>query len=299
MTGAKARRLVAGAAMLAAACQPLPHPFADDVPKPGSPMLALPDTAAVAVSPILGGPKATAEKLAPAVAAALQDHDIAASDRAIGIASYRLAGRLQAMPPAGDKAAVVVLWELRDAAGKSLGSRAERIEASVQDWQRGDNEAVRRLAEMSAEQIAAMLQGKAPVEAADFGQNPRRDRRRRGASGDGGAALSTAIATLLKKQDLAVLTKPGAAADVRLDATVAIGKPQAGKQHVKIVWVVRRKDGSEIGNVSQENDVPAGLLDGPWGDIAYTIALAAQDGVMQLIDRGAQRSAGASQNSGS
>ena len=50
---------------------------------------------------------------------------------------------------------------------------------------------------------------------------------------------------------------------------------------------MRRADGSEIGTVAQENDVPAGLLDGPWGDVAYTVALAAQDGIMQLIARGA------------
>jgi hypothetical protein len=284
--------LLTGGALLAGACQPLPHPFANDVPKPGSSMLALPDTAAVAVTPIRGGPRSTAEKLAPAVAAALQNHDIAASDRAIGIASYRLDGRLQEMPPTGGKAAVVVLWELRDAAGKSLGNRAERVEAAAKDWQHGDNEAVDRLAEVSAEQIAAMLQGKAPAEAADSGKIRVAIGAVAGASGDGGTALSTAIATLLKKQDLAVFTDPSAAADLRLDATVVVGKPQAGKQHVKIVWVVRRKDGSEIGNVVQENDVPAGTLDGPWGDIAYTIALAAQDGVMQLIDRGAQRAAG-------
>jgi hypothetical protein len=39
--------------------------------------------------------------------------------------------------------------------------------------------------------------------------------------------------------------------------------------------------------VGQENDVPRGRLDGPWGDIAYTVAIAAGDGIMQLVDRGA------------
>ncbi len=62
-------------------------------------------------------------------------------------------------------------------------------------------------------------------------------------------------------------------ADLLLDAAVTVDKPEAGKQHVKIVWRVRRKDGSEIGTVAQENDVPAGLLDGAWGDVAYTVAV--------------------------
>ena len=63
-----------------------------------------------------------------------------------------------------------------------------------------------------------------------------------------------------------------------LDADVAVAKPKSGKQNVKIVWHVRRKDGGEIGTVGQENDVPAGLLDGAWGDVAYMVAVSAQDG---------------------
>ena len=80
-----------------------------------------------------------------------------------------------------------------------------------------------------------------------------------------------------------------------LDATVTVDKPIAGKQHVKIVWHVRHGDGSEIGTVAQENDVPEGLLDGPWGDVAFTIAVAAQDGIMQLVARGAPQSGGNSE----
>ena len=279
-------------ALLLAACQPLPHPFADDVPKPGSPMLALRDTATVAIAPIQGGPRATAEKLAPAMAEALQKRDIAASDRTTSIASYQLDGRVQAMPPSGDKAAIVVLWDLRNPAGKSLGERAERIEAAADDWQQGKDDAVAHLAAVSADQIAAMLQDKAPVEAAEHGETRLSIGGVEGAPGDGGTALASAITTLLKKQDLAIVSDPGAQADVQLDAVVTVDKPKGGQQHVKIVWRVRRRDGSEIGTVGQENDVPAGLLDGPWGDVAYTVAVAAQDGIMQLISRGAPRSAG-------
>ena len=37
-----------------AGCQPLPHPFADDVPRRGSPMLVLRDSASVTIAPIEG-----------------------------------------------------------------------------------------------------------------------------------------------------------------------------------------------------------------------------------------------------
>ncbi len=286
------RRAGAATVLLLAACQPLPHPFADDVPKPGSPMLALRDNASVAISPLKGGPRATAEKLAPAMAQALQQRDIAASDRTASIASYQLDGRVQPMPPVDGKAAVVVLWELRAPSGKLLGERAERVEATDGDWQQGKDDAVARLAAAGAEQIAAMLLDKAPVEAADEGRTRLLIRGVEGAPGDGGAALASAITTLLKRQDLAIVSDPQAKADLLLDAYVVVGKPESGKQHVKIVWRVRDKDGGEIGNVAQENDVPAGLLDGSWGDVAYTVAVSAQDGIMALIARGAPPTGG-------
>jgi hypothetical protein len=288
------RQASAVAVLLLAACQPLPHPFADDVPKPGSAMLTLRDSASVAISPLKGGPRATAEKLAPAMAQALQKREIAASDRTASIASYQLDGRVQRMPPSDGKAAVVVLWELRDPSGKLLGERAERVEATAGDWQQGKDDAVARLAAASAEQIAAMLLDKAPVEAADEGQTRLSIRGVEGAPGDGGEALANAITTLLKRQDLAIVSDPHAKADLLLDADVVVAKPEAGKQHVKIVWHVRRRDGSEIGNVAQENDVPAGLLNGSWGDVAYTVAISAEDGIMALIARGAPPPAGKS-----
>ncbi|MGA8552005.1 MAG: hypothetical protein WB678_17395 [Stellaceae bacterium] len=281
--------------LLLAACQPLPHPFADDVPRPGSPMLTLRDNASVTIAPLEGGPRATAEKLAPAMAKALLKRDIIASDRTASIASYQLDGRIEGMPPAGGKAAVVALWELRDPSGKLVGERAERVEAGAGDWQQGQDDAVSRLAAASAEQIAAMLLSKAPVEAAaDRGRTRLLISGVAGAPGDGGKALVGAIGMLLKEQDVAIVSGTPAKADLVLDADVVVGKPDAGKQHVKIVWHVRRKDGSEIGTVAQENDVPAGLLDGSWGDVAYTVAAAAQSGIMEIIARGTRQSAGSS-----
>ena len=66
-------------------------------------------------------------------------------------------------------------------------------------------------------------------------------------------------------------------------STIVPVKPD--KQHIKIVWRVRRADGAEIGTVGQENDIPKGLLDGAWGDVAYSVAIAGADGLMQVIAR--------------
>lgn len=273
--------------LLAAACQPLPHPFADDVPKPGSPLLTLRDMASVSIAPLEGGPRATAEKLGPAMVAALQQHEIAASTRNAGLDSYELAGRIQAMPASGGKAALVALWELRDPSGKVLGVRAERVDAAAGDWEAGTPEAVARVAAAGADQLAVLMQDKAPLEAAVGGRTRLFIGGVDGAPGDGAAALDKAIAHLLQRQDVAIVSDPQAAADLVLKVEVAVDPPRNGKQHVKIVWHVRTKGGAEIGTVAQQNDVPSGLLDGPWGDIAYSVAAAAQNGIMALVARGA------------
>src|SRR6516162_4695292 len=127
------RRRAVVAVLLAAGCQPLPHPFADDVPRRGSPILVLRDSASVTIAPIDGMPRATAEKLGPAMARALQQREIAASDKTASIGSYELLGRIEEPPPSGDKVALVAIWQLRDPSGESLGERTERLEAAARD----------------------------------------------------------------------------------------------------------------------------------------------------------------------
>jgi hypothetical protein len=281
--GCRLTLVAAALALLVAACQPLPHPFADDVPKPGSPLMTLRDMASVSIAPLEGGPRATAEKLGPAMVAALQQHEIAASTRNAGLDSYELMGRIQAMPPSGGKAALIALWELRDPEGKLLGARAVRVEAPAGDWEAGNSDAVARVAATGADQLAGLMEDKAPVEAPAGGETRLLIGGVKGAPGDGATALDSAIGLLLQRHDVAIVSDPRAAADLVLEVGVTVGPPRNGKQHVKIVWHVRTKGGGEIGSVAQENDVPTGLLDGPWGDVAYTVAAAAQDGIMALV----------------
>jgi hypothetical protein len=296
MTGALRRHIRATAAMavlMLAACQPLPHPFEDDVPRRGAPILLLRDSASVAIAPIEGMPRATAEKLGAAMASALQEREIAASNKTASIGSYELIGRIQSMAPSNGKAALVALWELRDASGQRVGERAERIEAAASDWEAGSDDAVARLAAASAAQLAGLIQDDTPTEAEIGGRTRLLIGAVAGAPGDGGVSLPRAIAELLKKQDLAIFTDAQAKVDLVLDAEVTIAKPKAGKQNVRIIWHVRSKD-AEIGTVGQENDVPAGLLDGAWGDVAYMVAVSAQAGILELVARGAPHSAGKS-----
>jgi hypothetical protein len=268
-----------------AACQPLPHPFADD--RPPAALLAVPDTASVTIAPLAGEPHATAAALGKAMAQALQQREIAASDKTTSLGSYELSGRITQSPTKKDGSAELsVEWQLRDPAGSTLAKRTERLVAAAEKWAAGDKETVGRLAETSAEQLASAMIDQAPVAAAAVGKTRLAIRKVEGATGDGSSSLAAAIAAVLKHADIEIITDEKAKADLYLDGNVSVAPPKAGKQNVKIVWHVRRPDGSEIGTVGEENDVPSGMLNGPWGDVAYSVAISAGNGIMALVDRG-------------
>jgi len=293
------------------ACQPLPHPFAKD--RPPASLLRVRDSAGISIAPIEGGPPAAASKLGAAVASALVKHDIPASDRTTNLTSYLLYGRLEAQRPRSGQETVAAHWQLQDASGRLVGERTTRLEAPVKTWETGADAVIARLAEASAAEIAPLLADEPPpgaeavaglaeapggkaeavaprAEAAaaktnEAGRTRIAIRPLSGAPGDGAKSLANAIATVLKRQDLTVIDNANAKADVILDGQVTVATVKPDKQHVKIVWHVRRADGVEVGTVGQENDVPKGMLDGPWGDVAYSVAIAGADGLMQVIAR--------------
>jgi hypothetical protein len=109
-------------------------------------------------------------------------------------------------------------------------------------------------------------------------------RRVTGAPGDGATALARALTGALRQQNLAIV-EPGDQADFHIEGEVSVTPVGPDTQHVKIVWRVRSASGAELGNVGQENDVPRGLLSGRWGDVAYVVASAAAEGLLEIFAR--------------
>ncbi len=291
MTGARnraGRSAVLALLVLLAACQPLPHPFADD--RPPAALLKVRDVAGVSIAPVEGQPAEVAEKLGAAVAKALLKREIPASDKTTSLRSYQLYGRVAESPPQRGNTTVNAYWRLYDAKGRTVGEHSARVEAEAREWESASARPIELLAGLSADGLAPLLEEEAPAAAAKEPEGARRTRiaigNISGAPGDGAKSLAAAVAMVLKRQDLAIVEK-GDKADLMIDGEVSVTPVKANQQHVKIVWHVRRADGAEIGTAGQENDVPRGLLDGPWGDLAYNIALAAGDGLMQLVARGA------------
>jgi hypothetical protein len=283
--------LGAGFLALAGACQPLPHPFEDD--RPPEAMLAVPDASNVAVGTIEGEPSAAAAGLAAAITKELIKRDIPASQQTVSRVSYLLDGRIETQPAPEGKTVLIVFWRLRDAAGNIVLERHDHLVAPGQDWDNADSDGIAQLAALSADKLVLRLTDQTPKEQPAAGGAPSGVRVRvairkvEGAPGDGNESLATSLAAVLKHADIDLAAAPGDKPDLVVDAEITTEPVKPDKQHIKIVWHMSRATGGEIGTVAQENDIPRGRLDGPWGDVAYSIAIAAGPGIMQLVDRGA------------
>jgi hypothetical protein len=271
--------------ILLAACQPLPHPFADD--RPPAALLTVPDSFDIAVSPVEGEPHATAAKLSQAIAKELLKHNIAASDETTSKGSYKLDGRIEERPDQPGKSLLTVHWRLRDPRGNILTERSDQLAAATRDWNEGNDDRVAQLAAAGGAGLAALLTDETPKEQPGGGRVRVALRKIAGAPGDGDDSLTKSLTAVLKHQDIELVDATQGKPDLDVDGEVKVAPAQGGQQHVKIVWHVARAGGAEIGQVAQENDIPRGQLDGPWGDVAYSVAMAAEGGIMQLVDRGA------------
>jgi hypothetical protein len=183
------------------------------------------------------------------MAAALRDAGTPASTNALNRASWRLAGRED-----GGR----IVWDLYNSDGKMIATASgpDRIAALVQ------------------EDAPAEVRPDGPVVAVPLVK---------GAPGDGSKALARAMSAALRKAQLAVDDK--AANPWVVAGRVAVAPAAKKQQHVQIVWELHKPDGEKVYEVKQENDVPAGQLDGAWGDIAWAVATAAAQAIVPLIEK--------------
>ena len=70
-----------------------------------------------------------------------------------------------------------------------------------------------------------------------------------------------------------------------IEGDVTLAQPVGESQKVALRWTVKAPDGQVLGAVEQANNVPAGSLDNGWGDAADHAALAAAQGIFDLVDK--------------
>jgi hypothetical protein len=266
-----------------AACGDLPQPFRGQ-PGEVAARLARPPAYRIAIPPPAGAlqARAQAEAYAQALAEQLMVQEVPAVagepwplDWVVEVSATRL--------PSG----VLPHYRLRDGDGTLLGEASGRM-VSTRDWLAGDEAALRRVAADGAQSLATLvtradaLRRTGDERTAGGGPLVVRLLPVRGAPGDGNRSLTARMSEQLAALGFRVQEQSDGAQFAVLGMVEMAAAPR-GQQRIEIVWTVQRRDGYDLGRVLQLNEVPAGSLNGLWGDVAFIVANEAAGGVRDVI----------------
>lgn len=278
-----ARHLALALALLLSGCGSLPQPFfgapghnAQRLVKPPPPRLAVPMPTDILL------PDAQARALAAAIADNLTAREVPA------IAAPVQRGDWALLITAAQKGnAIVPTYAVRNPAGEDQGS-TDGKPVTIADWGAGRPDMLLQAASDAGPPVADMLtQIQARLQQADPNSLYNRPARVfvpavTGAPGDGDQSLAKQMRSHLAQLGPSVQDKSDDADFVVQGLVRAV--PIAGRQvRIEIQWVVSTPEGKEHGRVVQLNEVPAGTLDGYWGEIAVAIATEAASGVKDVI----------------
>lgn len=270
---------------LIAACGDLPQPFrgnpggqAAALAAPPAYRLVIPRPAAALL------PDAAADRFAEALSTALLAAEVpAAADTPLPL-DWRLT--VEASLAGGS---VTPRFGLIDPDGAAQGS-AEGRRVPARDWSEADPETLRRAARDAAPRIADLLlraeaarKGMDPAALAVSGPPRIYVPMVRGAPGDGNAALTARLRDALTQQGMVVQEVAQGARFAVTGQVAVVAQPQTRTQRVELLWTVSRNDGEDLGRVLQLNEVPAGVLERFWGDVAFAAATEAAGGVRTVV----------------
>jgi len=276
---ARPAALLLGVAL--AGCQPLNHPFEPGEKTADNPLLQLREGLGVTVMPVTGVPPTFAERLSEALAGALRDADIPAAVGTGNRGSAIVMGAARLGAAGASEQELEIEWDVAAPGGRLLGNVSQREHVTLASAAGPVPGQLAAIAKRGVALIAPLVRDDMPAErppaAILIGTID-------GAPGDGAASLKRALEFVLRQSGI-----PVAGADhvnaVTVVASIETGRPAGGQQTVAIRWVLLQPDGSEIGDVRQENAVPAGSLDRAWGETALLVAEAAYDGIVALYEK--------------
>lgn len=268
-------------------CGGLPQPYRGN-PGAVARRLAAPPAYRLAIPPPQDAllTDAAAADLARVLADALIEAEVPAVDGAPLALDWRLV--VEAESTGQNGGTVLPRYSLEDADGTQLGG-LDGAPVPARDWVEGAEPTLRQAAAEVAPRLADLLarvdaERRTGDERAVGGGPPViRLLPVKGAPGDGNRSLTTRMREQLAGLGFAVQDgAQGAEFGVEGQVQVARGTGGPGLQRIEIVWIVSRRD-LELGRVLQLNEVPAGSLDGLWGDVAYVVAEEAAGGVRDVI----------------
>lgn len=274
----------------------------------------------VAVAPIMGAPEAVAQAVSSELAGSLQRQRVEVVP-AGGPAPYTVRGYIVATK---ERAATKVsyIFDLTDGSGKRVNriQGEEQAQGAGNDpWAAVTPDLARRITDKTATSLAAALASLGPASSA-VSQAPAAggpvasvqppagaggpttgsiDRTASapvapaggsaatvpdvtGAPGDGNSSLAAAMRQEL--QTVGVGAPGSGQRGYGVAGKVTVGAVKDGKQPVRIEWRVTDPSGTHLATVAQNNEIPAGTLDGSWGGIANDAAQGAAQKIKAIID---------------
>jgi hypothetical protein len=258
----------------------------------------------IALAPIVGAPQPVAEQFTQALVAAGKDRHLTILPGG-GSANYTLRGYLLASSEKGGSK-ISYIWDVTDAKGTRVArvSGDELIPGRAADpWDAVNGTVLNTIAGKTTSQLAASLpHGSAtpvavsegsPTATASAAPPPAAALARAngvlvapvsGAPGDGQRSLTTALKKRLYAGGIKLAN--GTTDNVYMvKGSVVLADASGGKQSIRIDWLVLDPSGRRLGTVSQQNTIPRGSLNGPWGAIADAAAGAAADGIIKLLPK--------------
>ncbi len=226
---------------------------------------------------------AASKQLAEALAAALLEEEVPATvtDRPMPLDWH-----LDIVADAGPRG-VVPRFRLLNADGQEQGVVAGQP-MPPQVWTNPGPGAFIAMASQAAKSLSTLLlqvdAARKQMDPVALAGGPARIRFTRvvGAPGDGNTALASRMREFLSRHGY-VMQEVSDGATFGLEGRVTMVAQPNAVQRVEIVWRVSRRDGEELGQVVQMNEVPANSLNRPWGDVAYVVAEEAAGGIRQVL----------------
>ena len=272
-------------ALLVAACQPLPRPF-EDPNKEANDLLKLANRGGVVVLPIEGVPSPAA--FAEAIATELRRLEVPATTARVGTAeTLRLTGRAEATARDPGRDQLEIAWRLVQPNGAGIGRPGSWL-VPHDPGARADPQTMAGVAQLAAPELAELIEGDRPVTQPGPSVVVWSDD---GAPGDGAVTLKAALERSLRRAGYRVLATL-AEDSLVVSAAITVRPAGPGKERVAVAWTVLDQDGTELGQIDQENVITAGLLNGPWGEIARQVAGAALEGIAEVVDQPRKKAGG-------
>jgi hypothetical protein len=249
-------------------CGDIPQPFRHEGPN-----LAVAPVAArgVVVRPLDQSSRGV--QLAEAIVRHLLEAEIPASTREVVAGAWVISGAVESSATAAS-----LRWTLSRPGSEPLGGLEQTIPAGA--WARATPKTIELIAAEVAAKLLVTLQGDAPVAAAEIAGPTIRLLPLAGLPGDGAAALTSAMRTMLGRGGLRVVDGD---ADFQLRGQVTVTPGRAGEEVLAVAWTVTAPTGEDIGSSAQDGAVPKGRLNGPWGSLAADIAAGGAEGVAEIV----------------